>query len=326
MKILSVVPVLVCLLFGGYGCGGEDSPTDNPVWIELEEPIDLGAFAATLDRDGVTPHDFIVVSGSIQSGYTLSPDETMQEAVARFQALHQQSLDKALLSTETLLAAQGPDPWMYENLKSSLLGARADAESGAQKVHRTRMAPENLHYLAERGIGYRETQNADPGDNGEDQDSVLYSYYHESWAPYGGTSKVTQGISYQTFYFNNVSGYGLDATYEHETQVYDKNFANYGGYWSSNLPTAYYDTPFSDSIDIFTVGSAQASNLQTYTMYFTTMSLTAGSSPSATVRIKGQKGYRFPFSCYSTWCIFASATTGSMTTFTAPVQGISWQY
>lgn len=55
------------------------------------------------------------------------------------------------------------------------------------------------------------------------------------------------------------------------------------------------------------------------------MSLRAGSASTATVRIKGQKGHRYPSWCYSTWCVFADATTGSMATFTAPA-GMSWQY
>jgi len=55
------------------------------------------------------------------------------------------------------------------------------------------------------------------------------------------------------------------------------------------------------------------------------MELTAGSSGSATVRIKGQLGSRIPSICYSTWCVFASATTGTMALHSAP-SGMSWQY
>jgi len=115
------------------------------------------------------------------------------------------------------------------------------------------------------------------------------------------------------------------STYEHETQVYNKNFADYNGYWSSNLPRAYYDTPFCDSIDNFTIGSAQASSIRVNSQYYTYMALRAGSASNATVRTKGQKGHRWPSWCYSTWCIFADATTSSMATFTAP-GGMSWWY
>lgn len=151
------------------------------------------------------------------------------------------------------------------------------------------------------------------------------SYWHELWAPYGGGSDVQRTYTYQAFYFNNKSSYGSADTYEHETQVYNKNFANYAGYWSSNMPSAYYDTPFSDSIDNFTIGTFTGASLKTYTQYYTYMSLSAGSASTATVRIKGQKGHRSPSWCYSTWCVFPDATTGSMATFTAPA-GMSWQY
>lgn len=153
----------------------------------------------------------------------------------------------------------------------------------------------------------------------------IMSLSHESWAPYKGTSDVTQRYTYQTFYFNNTNDFGSTSTYEHETQVYNKNFADYNNYWSSNLPRAYLDTPFLDSIDNFTVGSAQASLIQTNYSYYAYMALRPGSASSATVRIKGQKGHRWPSWCYSTWCISADATTSSMVTFMAP-SGMSWQY
>lgn len=148
---------------------------------------------------------------------------------------------------------------------------------------------------------------------------------HEPWAPYTGGSDVQRTYTYQTFKFDNVSNYGSADTYEHETQVYDKNFADYAGYWSSNMPSAYYDTPFSDSIDNFTIGTFTAASLQTETQYYTYMSLSPGTVLNATVRIKGQKGHRFPGWCYSTWCVFADATTQSMATFNAPA-GMSWIY
>lgn len=154
---------------------------------------------------------------------------------------------------------------------------------------------------------------------------TLESTSHESWAPYGGTSDVKATYTSQTFYFDKISDFGSTNTYEHETQVYDKRFANYAGYWSSNMPKAYYDTPFLDTIDNFTVGTLTANVLKVKTQYYTYMSLKAGTVTTATVRIKGQKGHRSPSSCYSTWCVFADATTGTMALLTAP-SGKSWQY
>lgn len=75
-----------------------------------------------------------------------------------------------------------------------------------------------------------------------------------------------------------------------------------------------------------TIGCAQASSLQTYKQYYAYMTLKQQKTINPIVRIKGQLGHRSPSWCYSTYCIFADATTQSMTTFTAPMSGICWQY
>lgn len=67
----------------------------------------------------------------------------------------------------------------------------------------------------------------------------------EPWAPYLEYSSVNQDKGYNSFYFSNIEGIYSDIdTYEHETQVYNTQFADYDGYWSSNLPRKYYDTSF----------------------------------------------------------------------------------
>jgi len=101
----------------------------------------------------------------------------------------------------------------------------------------------------------------------------------EPWAPASGYSSVNQTKTYNRFVFASLSGqYGNDETYEQETQVYNNAFADYDGYWSSNLPAKYYDTPFSDDIDNFTIGSARASDLKEGVQYYTYMALTKGNN------------------------------------------------
>ncbi len=152
------------------------------------------------------------------------------------------------------------------------------------------------------------------------------SYWHERWAPYGGSSKVTQWLTLQTFAFNNTSDFTYTRTYEHETQIYDRNFADYAGYWATNMPYGYKDTQYGDSIDNFTVGCARAERLSAFTTYWTYMSLSPQSSPTALCRIKGQIGHRYPSWCYSTWCIFPDATSGSLAYLALPNYGVCWQY
>jgi hypothetical protein len=158
------------------------------------------------------------------------------------------------------------------------------------------------------------------------------SYSHESWAPYYGTAKVTQGFAFNTFYFNDVSYYDSNEAYEHETQVYDIDFADYDNYYDSNMPNHYIDSQASEpdpSIDNFAVGSTQPTAFETYKQYYTYISLRAGSSSSAFVRIKGQVGWKISPWCHGfSWCVLvAVGTTDTLTSFTAPIyynQG--WNY
>lgn len=149
----------------------------------------------------------------------------------------------------------------------------------------------------------------------------------ESWAPSYGKSRVTAGFTIQFFEFDDVSDFTGNVTYEHETQVYNNNFADYGNYWSTSMPNGYKDTQFFDNIDNFTVGCNDATDLAEDELYYTYITLTGGSASTATVRIKGQKDYRTPSFCYWTWCIFANATTSSLTTYTAPINYYKfWNY
>jgi len=176
---------------------------------------------------------------------------------------------------------------------------------------------ENQHI---EDIEFNSTENPDS--------SVILSSRHERWAAYGGRSVITRSYTLQRFIFNNVSDYGFNRTYEHETQIYNRNYANYGGYWSTNMPSRYKDTQFGDQIDNFTVGTSRARNLVANWWYWTYMSLTPGSSSTALCWIRGQTGHRWPNWCYSTWCIYADATTypGGYAYLALPNYGVCWSY
>ncbi|WKZ29271.1 MAG: hypothetical protein QY323_00915 [Patescibacteria group bacterium] len=255
----------------------------------------------------------------MRGGFRFNADESLDAGLQRFRRLHAEFLAAAIADAETH-AEDRSDRW--RNFVVFLEDSNASPQVW---IEETVMGTREDALVVQDLFGGIATENPSV-DEEVVPDRIVYSTSHESWAPYGGTAKLTQGVSYHTFYFNNLSAYGSTSTYEHEAQVYNRAYADYAGYWSSNLPYAYYDTPFSDSIDVFTVGSAQAASMATYTQYYTYMALSPGLATSATVRVKGQLGHRSPSWCYSTWCIFADATTGSMTTFLAPVEGISWSY
>lgn len=176
----------------------------------------------------------------------------------------------------------------------------------------------------------RQLSDAERGlDRSSDVRASPQSYWHERWAPCGGYSEVPRDYTWQRFVFNNVQDFaGSNRTYEHETQIYDRNYANFGGYWATNLPNPYKDTGFGDGIDNFTIGTYRADHLRTQVWYWTYMSLTPQSSPTALCKIRGQIGHRFPSWCYSTWCVWADATTfpGHLAYLALPNYGVCWQY
>ena len=96
---------------------------------------------------------------------------------------------------------------------------------------------------------------------------AVQSHAGETWAPYIGYTGIERNYAINYFVFNNTAGFDRSSTYEHENQVYGREFADYGGYWASNLPYGYYDTPAFDekTIDNFTIGSAEASKIRSET-------------------------------------------------------------
>lgn len=153
------------------------------------------------------------------------------------------------------------------------------------------------------------------------------------WVPYKGYSIVDQSQTKQTFTFSKsaVKEFGSKSTYECETQIYDKKFADCEGkIWHSSLPHYYIDTQWCDfaplasgEVDNFTMGSAEANKIKGETEYYTYIKLKPGSVKSAEVIIKGQKGHRiidnknYPLR-YSTWNIAADATSNGLLSFKAP--------
>lgn len=66
--------------------------------------------------------------------------------------------------------------------------------------------------------------------------TVSLLFAGEPWAPLSGYSSVNQTKAYNSFVFGPLGGqYADNETYEHETQVYNNYFADYGGDWWAQL-------------------------------------------------------------------------------------------
>lgn len=319
---------------------GISKPVDEDVVIaEFTTPLTPQELVSMAKEFNLAPKEIYYEMSGISGGYTPQPNEDVETALRRMKKEHLKFLRFALKANNKNLksnAKRGKDEILgLRQLNKQLSRVLQDTQRGNFKLSGIRLEDDSVAPLLLERSMIKDLSNLPmrtpegPSDiKGTTQGEVqIESWYHESWAPYTGTSDVSQWQTYQTFYFNNTSEFGSISTYEHETQVYNNNFADYAGYWSSNLPRAYKDTAFRDSLDNFTVGSAQASSIQTYTRYYTYMGLRPGSASSANVKIKGQKGHRSPSWCYSTWCIFPDpgATTSAMADYNAPA-GMCWVY
>lgn len=318
-----------------------DASENKQVTIEFNAPMSFVDFKGIVKQYGIDPLEMNYEQCGIRGGYTVTRGDSIEDSMLKFGSEHVKFLDTARVETEKAMVS-ATDEATQSRLKAlaqELQNARIMNDKDGLKIN-SFIAPDSEAIVRMRQSGVVKTVIPTQRMIYKLGESILSgaktlgssfvnvaqaSGSHESWAPYGGRSDVYRSYTYQLFYFNNVGAFGSTGTYEHETQVYDKNFADYNGYWSSNMPSAYYDTPFGDTIDNFTIGTYRASTLATYRQYFTYMSLRAGSASWATVRIKGQRGHRYPSWCYSTWCVYADATTQSMATMSAPTS-VSWQY
>jgi hypothetical protein len=300
--------------------------------IQFSDPLSPAEVIDLVKRTGVTPKELLFEfpgeqDDVITAGYVLNAGEDVGSALQSMVKKHKAFLKEGLSSLNEELSTDSDSvvTTSTKKLKKTFEKMLDDAQKGNFKLKGLKATggPEVAKLAAIRRIKSvdKVLESERRPDRGEAIEPLFVpaSYSHESWAPYYGTAKVNQGLSFQTFFFNNRSAFSSISTYEHETQIYNRSFADFANYWTSNLPSAYLDTSFRDTIDNFTIGTARAANLQNFTKYFTHIALKAGSATTATVRIKGQKGYRDPSWCTSTWCIWPQATTSSMATFTAPI-------
>lgn len=341
MKKSVIVLALVLMIMGTISLltAPATQPKNNQpdqVDITFEEALSSNELISVVDQNDLQVveiryyDDSASIGKPISGGYTLLAGEDIRSALDNMKKKHFQFL-KTMLKEIRRRASKETDQIMLDGsreLSIQFSDMLANLRRGKLDLSSMRVNGfKNMERLTQ-SIKIKSIIPVFPRSHTKESGVITNSSSHEAWAPYYGTSRVTTSLTSQFFYFNNVGAFGSDSTYEHETQVYESNFAGYNNYWSSNMPSAYYDTPFLDNIDTFTVGCAQASSLQNYSQYFAYMALYPEGAPSAVVRIKGQLGRRVPGWCYSTWCIFASATTTpAMLTFTAPVgAAISYNY
>jgi len=347
MQFKKLFPMLIAIIIIAIGitaCDGfkqttsSEQPTfeeqnDDFISIRFTDPMSIDQLIVLCDEHQLSVEEIRIEMGNITCGYTVAGRE-MSSIRENFDFEHQKFLDamqdfmqledsldqNRSVQAELLLDIQELE--QTSDLSIDIVTFRGISDNVPIAQLNAEIVEDIVVFPLDRELD----ENLIEEDIPDSLIEMPNSSWHERWAPYGGYSVITRNYTYQRFIFNNVSDYSYNRTYEHETQIYDRNYANYGGYWSSNLPTAYKDTQYGDNIDNFTVGTSRARNLVAYWWYYTYMSLSPQSSSTALCRIKGQIGHRWPTECYSTWCIWPDATSGSMAYLALPNYGVCWQY
>ena len=321
---VSIILAGLMLFFVYFSTVNAGTETDL-LEIAFNDSLSEVELASFLEKNEGTVRELYFKHGDIQGGYTFSNNESLQHSFRELKREHLLFIEAAF--SDMTSSSDKSVKKREEKLNSDLRKSKILAES--EKFEVSGIVLENVIDSSQLTFDsvVKKVQVREKTIKNNEVTLAATSYYvaPKLWYPTKGTTKTDKGLAYNSFYFSDASGFDLFGgilTYEHETQVYDKAFADYAGYWSTNLPSAYKDTPFLDSIDNFTIGSSKASSIVANTKYYTSMSLKSGSASTATVRIKGQLGHRSPSGCYSTWCIYADMTTPTLKSYTAPISSV----
>lgn len=152
----------------------------------------------------------------------------------------------------------------------------------------------------------------------------------ESWIPEEGYVLVQPHQSFagkryvhNQFWWDDVSGFDIFSTYEHDFFLNADPNSKYGGgtylyphanvrgfpvvdYWASDLPFAYLDTRFGDPWyqPAYTIGSGFAKGISTYRWYYTYILTSNGTANVDTAALQGQRGHQSPQWCRTVWCSY----------------------
>jgi hypothetical protein len=163
-------------------------------------------------------------------------------------------------------------------------------------------------------------------------ETAVAAVSQESWVPEYGKIQTSEssvaGERYvrQKLHWDDASGFGLKDTFEPDffTYNYDGTTKSYldkrettnnypvTTYTSSDLPGAYLDTRSFDAKNsngernelAYTIGSSRADDIKigyTYVNYIRTVK---GAATTDKGKLQMQRGYRYPSTCYTTWCSF----------------------
>lgn len=304
---------------------GQAQAQASEVLADFTAPLSIDSLDRLVQESGVKPLELrfeVEIDGSTHSGgVVIQDDDSVRTAFERMAARQAEFLEEALVNTEDDIARRSETAQASSTLHAELDELRKQLRGGELRVSGIRTKnDQNLSKLLNSGQ-FRKVVVAPSARTAQQitpQKLTPQGVGGKSWTPSRGSSKVTQYMAFNIMYWS-ANNFASDATYEQESQIYSTRFASPDGTWTSNLPNAYLDTPFLDTIFNPTIGTSRASKIGKDTQYYASIGLRPGTEKTAKVIIKGQRGVRWPSFCDSTWCIFASETSSAFVTFTAPI-------
>lgn len=297
--------------------------------VQFGEPLADEALLSFAERTGVQPVALEYEIGTIIGGCALRTDQTLHMALQDCREQHEAFL--ASIASSIHNAMEADETLRVETDAAELVQSFEQLAADYRNVSISRIrirgddAARLLREPEVQAVTPIRQRLADSDASGDAPRRRIEALAKKAWAPTAGQAEVTRYSTTATFYFSKLTDYDAKTTFAAETLISDSKFANWGGYWATNLPYAFVDAPLSDGPagDSFKIGTAKGTAMRKNTSYFTYMSLYPQTAATATVTVRALKGDRKPQNCFLVWCVKHNAKA-QLTTFPAP-GGAKWK-
>jgi len=304
--------------------------------IELKEPISLETLTTLHGKDalyGTVLQGSMTVGGQqLQEFYVVgAADKNIKDdfimnrklfienskSGVRTEAADERNVQNVLVSVITITGDTARIDAIKKGLNVKKVTLLAHSATAAENSAATQSRPQRAQLIGEDSVSSAALAVTQPLYKSVPSSGISYFYLDSA----GGRS-VEQHMKWGAIYFLS------DQTYEHKTYLYNYDRRTYLDGISTSYPDCfpnlvygvtswpsasmpYLDTRLAEngvSCEIdelsYTVGAAQASALQANTDYFTYLRFANGNDTVDKFKLQGQVGYRYPTSCYETWCAY----------------------
>lgn len=188
------------------------------VRIEFTTPLSTTEIVDVVKKFNLNPIELYYVQDDIQGGYSISDGESIEVAVEKMLNAHNKFLIRALIHSskemnkttdkttfKRLSILNNQFVSALDKVKNNEFVIGSIQVNNSQSISKMKKAElvSNVIPVVQKRNMRSDAFNLQNRSNYV----VVKSLYHESWAPYAGTSSVNQSYTYQTFYFNNTNDF-----------------------------------------------------------------------------------------------------------------------